>query len=68
MIYLEISTHTVPLSLSHVDGTMQKTPKATLMSQKLHRHLHRQLIPSSLMPHFSSICRRTLPFRHVLAQ
>ena len=29
VIYLEVSTHTVPLSLSHVDVTMPKTPKAT---------------------------------------
>ena len=60
---LKYSLTPVPPSLSHVDGTMQTTPKATLMnqSQKLQRPLHRQFIPPSLMPHFSYICRRGLP-------
>ena len=66
-----VSSRTSPtLSLtlfnSHVDGTMQKTFKATLMkpldSEVTATPPFRQLIPLSLMPHFSYICRLGLLF------
>ena len=70
-LFGRIHSHSPTFSLTHVDGTMQKTSKATLMN-----HLESEVTSTSpplinttiIDASFSSICRRALPFHHVLAQ